>query len=86
MKPWEFWKLTPVELYEMVVGYSERKELNRKEMIYQAWHMAAFFRADNLPPLAEVLKKHEEKEPTEDDTLAMLKMIAIGAGGTIKEV
>lgn len=72
LKPDEFWRLTPGEFQDLIEGYNWRREqeveqrkadaeLKRIELLYLAWHVAAFQRAKKLPKLQTLLKSKPAK-------------------------
>lgn len=91
MLPNEFWKLTLAEFLIMSEGY-QRKQIDRaKEIIVLSWNIANFTNAKELPKLDELLDRIDnnskpKQEQTDDDMLAMVKILNSAYGGEVVEV
>lgn len=87
MMPDEFWKLTPAELLAIAEGYAENRQDRIHELIYLAWHTEAFARTKQLPSLKSLIQKNEHhKEQTDDEMLAMARILNAAFGGEVKEI
>jgi len=57
--PLHFWDCTYRELYNALAGEHVRRRRNRQEIMFGAWHGAAFERAKRIPDLNTLLRKME---------------------------
>lgn len=81
--PDQFWALTFTEFYIMAQGYVKRFKHRRNELLFTAWHTAAFTRAKQLPSLASMIEQEgHKKEQTDDEMFAMARMLNAMFGGT----
>ena len=86
MRPCDFWALTYAEFYEMAQGYRRRQIKKRNELIYHAWHVEALSRQQKLPELKSLMQNVERsadppKQQTEEDMIAMCKLLNVAFGG-----
>lgn len=86
LTPDQFWELTPAEFYYMVDGHGRKQKRHRNEILYGAWYTAMLMRQEKIPPLSELMQDMEPKEPqTDDDMLAMVKVLNAAFGGEVVE-
>ncbi len=69
---------------EMVEGYKKRKKQTFDELLYLAWHTEAFARMKKLPSLKSLIKG-EKRQQTDEEMLAMCKMLNAAYGGEFIE-
>jgi hypothetical protein len=90
LKPDEFWHLTYAEFCEIVTGYVKRSRKRTNELIFAAWNVERFHRERGAIPLASVLIDEEPntkpKEMTDDQMLAMARILNAAYGGDVVEV
>jgi hypothetical protein len=89
LNPQEFWDLTYAEFAQLVEGYSCRRQERVNELIYLAWHIEAFHRQPGkLPDLNSLLHEPSkpQKQQTEEEMLAMAKMLNAAFGGEVVEI
>ena len=72
--------MTPRELFLVVEAYNAQRELTRRDMVTQAYLMAAWSRASKLPKLESILKKSEsvqtpKRAKSAEEMLQFVKMI-----------
>lgn len=85
LPPSEFWELTYSEFDKIVERYKEKKKNQLDELIYLAWHIAALERQKELPKLESLLNNKHKSDMTDEEMLAMGKMIAAAYGGETVE-
>lgn len=83
--------MTYAEFFAMLHAYQRRQRRRNNELIYTAWHSAAFRRMDRLPALQSVLVNEDaEPEPareqTTDEMIAVCKLLTAAFGGKVVEV
>lgn len=60
--------MTPRETWQFIDAYQERFDIERRLLMWQTWHIAAFVRAKRLPAYHEIMPRQhkplskEEKE------------------------
>ncbi|QQN73955.1 hypothetical protein [Croceicoccus sp. YJ47] len=74
--PEVFWRQTPRLLKAAIAGYTNRERSAHREMMYGAWHGAAFQRAKKMPPLNQVLGD-KRKAQTPEQMLAIMQSLAV---------
>lgn len=85
LKPFEFWELTPVELENYVQGRIYYMEVENDRSITNAWLSAGLERQKRLPKLESLLTKREKPKQTNEQMLAMVKMLNEAFGGVVVE-
>ena len=89
LKPDEFWLLTPAEFFIMFDGWQENQKEKFSELISLAWYTAAFSRQEKLPPLKGLLQQLENtqqhQKQTDEEMLAMVKVLNAAFGGEVVE-
>ena len=86
MSPSDFWQLTPAEFYYIVDGFKRNQKRRVNELLYGAWHTAVLSRMKEIPPLNRLLQDTEEKKPqTDNEMLAMCKLLNAAYGGEVVE-
>ena len=87
--PREFWALTPAEFAAMAAGYARTQRRRTNELVYLAWHVAAFSRQPKLPELSSLMQTEDDsrkKDQTPDEMLTMVRMLNAAMGGVEVEV
>jgi len=79
---YEFWEMTPKEMLMYINSFNKRKNEEIKELIYQAYLIAAWSRVKRLPNIKEILDKKPEKQSPEQ-ILAKVKMLNTILGGNV---
>ena len=89
MKPHEFWVLTYAEFRQMVEGYVRKQKRCNDDLMSLAWHTAYFGRVEEMPALDSLLQDDDDNnnphEQTDDEMLAMAKMLNAAFGGEVVE-
>lgn len=85
MKPHEFWELTPIELENYFAGRIEYIEIENDRSITNAWLSAGLERQKRLPKLESLLTKREKPKQTDQQMLAMVKVLNEAFGGVVVE-
>lgn len=74
------------EFIEMLDGYSRGLIRKANEAIYLAWHIAMLERQNPIPDLKDILidenEPIERHEQTDDEKMAMCRMLNAAYGGT----
>jgi hypothetical protein len=81
MRPCDFWALTVAEFNEIAALYADTKKEHVKELLYQAWHIAAFTRQEKMPELSEVLKSLDKTEDKPVDMVDKCRALNAMFGG-----
>lgn len=55
LRPWEFWRMTPLEFAETVRGYAKREEHEMERTAWQVMHMYALLRRKKPPSVDRLL-------------------------------
>lgn len=88
--PDQFWQLTPAELFIISKGYFDTQKQKAGDLLFLAWHIEAFARTKTLPPLKNLLQQVENAqqhhEQTDEEMLAMVKILNAAYGGEVVEV
>jgi hypothetical protein len=80
--PTEFWLMTIAEFVELTDDHKKQMLSQRNDLIYTAWHVAAFMRAKPLPDLKDVLiTEAPAKHQTDDQMLAKARVLNMLFGG-----
>ena len=74
----------------MVKGYQKTQRENVNKMLYLAWHIAVFERAQKLPDLKSILQDvnnepQSRKEQTDEEIMEMCKLLNAAFGGKVVE-
>jgi len=87
LRPDEFWKLTYAEFIAMLDGFTRRRTQTNNDLLYVSWHVAAFNRQKTLPSLKSILVENptEHHQQTDEEMLAMIKIINAAFGGKVVE-
>lgn len=90
LMPDAFWNLTFSEFCAMVSGYQRKQTKHTNELLYVAWHVAAFSRQDRLPGLKSLMQSVDSttsphKEQTTDEMLSMCRLLNAAFGGEVVE-
>jgi len=87
--PDTFWLLTYAEFLTMLEGFRKKERRHNNELLYLAWHVAAFERQKKLPPLSSVLADEDATgEPGEgrvmsdEEMMAKCRILNAAFGGT----
>ena len=90
LKPAEFWDMTYAEFVQMAEGYQRVQKNRYDELLYFAWHIEAFARQKTLPSLESLMRKIDNKQQhrtqTDEEMLAMGKMLNAAFGGEVVEI
>lgn len=72
----------------MAEGHSQKALQHRNELVFTAWHTAAFSRIDKLPSLESMIQKdHKQSQPqTDDEMMAMCRLLNAAFGGVEVDV
>lgn len=80
----EFWEMTPFELSIAAKGYQQRREMEQKESIYQAYLISRWVWTKRVD-INKILKFEKKKAMTDDEMLDQVKMLNALFGGEVKE-
>jgi len=71
----------------MVDGYRRKQKRRANEIIQVSWYTAVLSRQKEIPPLSQLLQDEDspKHEQTDDEMLAMCKMLNAAFGGTVVE-
>ncbi|WP_147433380.1 hypothetical protein [Paenibacillus ginsengarvi] len=79
--------MTPRELTLHVEAYNERRQIEREDIIRQAYYTAAWQRGKKMPKLEKVLEsirpKQEQRPQTPEEMLAVAMRLHSENGGEI---
>jgi hypothetical protein len=71
----------------MLDGYNRCRKRQINDMIYTAWHTAVLSRVKDIPSLDSLMAGTErKKEQTNEEMMAMAKILNAAFGGTYTEV
>lgn len=79
----DFWSMTPAELLIKAEGYKRKQKEKYNDLIYLAWHTEAFARTEKLPSLDSLMR--EKHEQTDEEMMAMAKVLNAAFGGEVVE-
>lgn len=72
----------------MLKGYNRRQKDERNKLLFLAWHTEVFARQKTLPALTSMMETDEPKEKhvqTDDEMLAMCRLLNAAFGGEVVE-
>jgi len=83
--------MTYAEFFVMLHAYQRGQRRRNNELIYIAWHVAAFNRQQRLPALQSVLASEsaepdQEREQTTEEMITVCKLLTAAFGGKVVEV
>lgn len=85
MDPDKFWLLTFAEFEVKFDGFIRNRKQQIKDMLYQAWHTAVYYRCKDMPKLESIMigdAKPVKKRQTDDEMIAKARLLNALFGGT----
>lgn len=76
--------MTPREFFIYVEAFNKRKELEDKNLVYQAYLISRWVWQKNINIEKILETKQEKREMTDEQMLAQVKMLNSLFGGTVK--
>lgn len=65
----------------MAEGYQKKYKQHMNELIYLAWHTAYLQRVTKFPDLKSLLQEDKKNAQTDDEMMAMARMLNAAFGG-----
>jgi len=81
----DFWEMTPFELNMQAKGYGKRKEIERKENIYQAYLISRWVWVKKIDIEKILDTKKENKTMTDEQMLQQVKILNSIFGGEVRD-
>lgn len=89
MSPSDFWELTYAEFYNICEAYKQKHTRHNNELISLAWYTAVLSRQEKLPELKSLLideNTNESRQQTDEEMMAMCKILNAAYGGEVVEI
>lgn len=89
MSPDDFWDLTYAEFYNICEAYKRKHTRHNNELISLAWYTATLSRKEKIPSLESILQNedtNERRQQTDEEMMAMCKILNAAYGGEVVEI